>query len=116
MIARTKTYRYLKGYLPKLVVEGRVLMHNDVIHGPNWPTGVSGLRAWTSDKLPEGFVPCPCGWAGLPHYALRGHVQSYRDHPAQYQRRVRYLERRWAGEDLSAGPHRWGDPQGSAKA
>jgi hypothetical protein len=87
-------------------------MHNDVLHGPNWPTGPNGFCAWTDNKPPEGFAPCPCGWAGLPHYAAKGHVQSYRDDPDRYQRRVKHQEwRRKKGtleEDLSAGLNKWG--------
>jgi hypothetical protein len=87
-------------------------MHSDVIHGPNWPCGINGFRAWTDDKPPEAFVPCPCGWAGLPHYADEAHVQRYRYDPKGYQRRAKYQEWQWAKnweeEDLSSGPHKWG--------
>jgi hypothetical protein len=103
--------RFIPG-LPNSVREGRVLMHNHVIHGPNWPTGPNGFRGWTDNMPPEGFVPCPCGWAGLPHYAPQDHVQAYRDGPELYQRRVRQLEKKhatvWGEEDLSNGPHTWG--------
>jgi hypothetical protein len=87
--------RYLSVGLPRSVPEGRVLMHNHIIHGPNWPTGPNGFLAWTAIMPYEGFVRCPCGWAGLPHYAMRGHVQAYRENPDRYRRRVRYVERRW---------------------
>jgi hypothetical protein len=96
-------HRYLNGYVPKSVGKGRVLMH----HGSNWPTGHGRkeFRAWTDDKPPEGFVPCPCEWAGLPHYAREDHVQAY-------QRRVKKLEKKhadvWGEEDLSSGVHKWG--------
>jgi hypothetical protein len=83
-------------------------MHNHVLHGPNWPTGPNGFRAWTDMKPPLGFVACPCGWAGLPHYAPEDHVQAYRDNPERYQRGVKQLERKHAVEDLSSGPHKWG--------
>jgi ABC-type uncharacterized transport system substrate-binding protein len=36
-------------------------MHNHIIHGPNWPTGPIGFRAWTDKKPPEAFVPYPVG-------------------------------------------------------
>jgi hypothetical protein len=75
-------HRYLNGYVPKSVAKGRVLMH----HGSNWPTDPNGFRAWT--------VPCPCGWAGLPHYAAKGRVESYRE--KRYQRGVKQLERKHA--------------------
>jgi hypothetical protein len=87
-------------------------MHNDVSHGPNWTTGPNGFRAWTDDNAPEGFVPCPCGWAGLQHYAPESHVQAYRDNPGRYKRAVKQLEGRhaamWGEEDLSSGVHKWG--------
>jgi hypothetical protein len=41
--------RFING-LPNSVREGRVLMHNHVSHGPNWPTGSNGFRAWTDDN------------------------------------------------------------------
>ena len=63
----------------------------------------------SDDKPPLGFIPCPCGWAGLPHYAREGDVQAYRGSPKLYQRRVRLLEKKQAGEeDLSSGVHKWG--------
>jgi hypothetical protein len=103
--------RYVSG-VPKSVGKGRVLMHNHVIHGPNWPTGVNEFRAWTDDKPPEAFAPCPCGWAGLSHYASEGHVQAYRDNPERYKRGVKQLEKKhavaWEEKDLSSGAHKWG--------
>ena len=103
--------RFISG-LPNSVREGRVLMHNHVSHGPNWPTGPNGFRAWTDDNPPEGFIPCPCGWAGLPHYAPEGPARAYRDGPELYQRRVRQLEKKhaevWGEEDLSSRVHKWG--------
>ena len=98
---------FIEDRLPKSVHKGRVLMHNNVSHGPNWPTGPNGFRAWTDDKPPLGFIACPCGWAGLPHYALEGHVQAYRDNPKRYQQGVRQLEKKHA-EALSSGVHKWG--------
>jgi hypothetical protein len=91
--------RYIDGRVPKSVGSNRVLMHNHVIHGPNWPTGPNGFRAWTDTKPYPGFVLCPCGWAGLKHYADKGHVEAYLENPARYKRRVRYQERQW-GADL----------------
>ena len=102
--------RFISG-LPNSVREGRVLMHNHVSHGPNWPTGPNGFRAWTDDKPPLGFVPCPCGWAGLPHYAREDHARAYRGSPKLYQRRVRLLEKKQAvawGKEESSGTHKWG--------
>jgi hypothetical protein len=96
--------RFITG-LPNSVAEGRVLMHNHVVHGPNWPTGPNGFRAWTDDQPPLGFIPCPCGWASLPHYAAEGHVQAYSEDPKRYQRRAKYQE---AGKGLGSGPHKWG--------
>jgi hypothetical protein len=61
--------------LPKSVRDGRVLIHNHVRHKIDTPCGVEGFRAWTDTKPPPDFVPCPCGWAGLPHYAHRDHVK-----------------------------------------
>jgi hypothetical protein len=41
------------------------------------PTGVNGFRAWTDTKVPAGFIRCPCGWSGLPHYADERHVKGH---------------------------------------
>jgi len=105
-------YKHFITGFPKSIGKGRVLMHNNVNHGPNWPTGPNGFRAWTDEKPPLGFILCPCGWAGLPHYALESHVQAYRGNPKRYQRGVRALEKKhadaWGEEDLSSGTHKWG--------
>ena len=101
-------YKHFINGFPKSIGKGRVLMHNNVNHGPNWPTGPNGFRAWTDEKPPLGFILCPCGWAGLPHYALESHVQAYRGNPKRYQRGVKQLEKKHAVEDLSSGTHKWG--------
>ncbi len=51
---------------PKRISKGRVLCHNHILY--------QGFRAWTDVKPPPGFVRCPCGFAGLPHYARRAFV------------------------------------------
>jgi hypothetical protein len=56
------TVRYLSG-LPTHIRSGRVLMHNNVLHGPNWTSGLNGFRYWTDSRPPDGFVLCPCGCA-----------------------------------------------------
>jgi hypothetical protein len=90
--------RYVNGTtIPKSIQEGRVLMHNMVRHGSNWECGINGFRAWTATKPFPGFVLCPCGWAGLKHYATKGHVAVWRD-PAgrrRIQRWVKAEELRW---------------------
>jgi len=53
-------------------IEGRVLLHNHIRHGPRTPCGPSGFRWWTAPEVPEGFEHCGCGWMGLPHYARQG--------------------------------------------
>jgi len=40
-------------------------------------SGTRGFRAFTGTKPLDGFVPCPCGWSGLEHYAPAFHVESY---------------------------------------
>jgi len=62
--------------VPKSVKSGRKLMHNAVMHTIDMRSGVNGFRAWTDTEVPTGFVKCPCGWSGLPHYASRGHVKA----------------------------------------
>jgi hypothetical protein len=64
--------------VPKSVGAGRVLCHNHVKHTDDMPCGFNGFRAWTCDAAgkPRGFVKCPCGWSGMPHYAWSEHVKA----------------------------------------
>jgi hypothetical protein len=79
------TLRYVNGgTLPKSVGRGRVLMHSHVIHSPDMVCGTNGFRGWTDTRPPAGFVLCPCGWAGLEHYAHRDHVAAYRRNPKDW--------------------------------
>jgi hypothetical protein len=69
--------RYVNGgTVAKNVAPGRVLCHNHVRHVPDTPCGVNGFRAWTDIEPPKDFVMCPCGYAGLPHYALHEQVTA----------------------------------------
>jgi hypothetical protein len=69
--------RYVRVFtVPKSIGKGRKLMHNDVMHTIDMPCGANGFRAWTDTKLAEGFIKCPCGWSGLPHYADPDHVKD----------------------------------------
>lgn len=78
-MTKRKTSRYIRGFtLPRSIPEGRMLCHNHVAHGPFTPCGLNGFRAWTDTEVPDGFVKCSCGYAGLPHYAHRSHVKFYR--------------------------------------
>jgi len=64
--------RYLPGgHVPREVPAGRVLIHNSE------RSGTTGFCAFTGTKPLDGFVPCPCGWSGLEHYAPAFHVESY---------------------------------------
>jgi hypothetical protein len=63
------------GTIPKMIPPGRKLMHNQVRHYVDSRCGANGFRAWTADRVPEGFVKCPCGWAGLPHYGWKECVE-----------------------------------------
>ena len=92
--SKQSTKKYVEG-IPKSVARGMVLAHNHVVHGPDWPCGVNGFRAWTEAKRPAGFVLCPCRWSGLRHYAARRFVEAYRENPERYWRSVRVLEREW---------------------
>jgi hypothetical protein len=89
----TMDMRYLSR-IPKKIPSGRVIAHNNILHGPNWPTGPNGFRAWTwtASKEHADFVLCPCGWAGLEHYAHKDAVEYFREDPERYQRRVKELE------------------------
>lgn len=43
-----RNLRYVRGLtVPKTIGTGRKLMHNNVRHTVNMPTGVNGFRAWT---------------------------------------------------------------------
>jgi hypothetical protein len=75
-------------HVPQSIGAGRVLCHNHVEHTVDMPCGLNGFRAWTDTEVPKGFVKCPCGYAGLPHYALRIHVKVIRTNPAWLTRRM----------------------------
>jgi hypothetical protein len=60
--------------IPRQLLEGRVLVHNDVTPQPK--IRICGFRAWTQRKTDQ-LVQCHCDWAevdlyGLPHYRVRG--------------------------------------------
>jgi hypothetical protein len=76
----TNDMRYLSR-IPKNIPPGRVIAHNNILHGPNWPTGPHGFRAWTwtASKEHADFVLCPCGWSGLEHYAHKDAVDYFRE-------------------------------------
>ena len=101
-----RVHHVRSGTVPRKVPPGRVLMHNYIGHGPYWGVGINGFRAWAADKPDEGYVLCPCGYAGLKHYALKGHVAVWRD-PKQrkaMERWVRAEEQRLlkSGEQINA--------------
>jgi hypothetical protein len=62
--------------VPKSIGPSRKLMHNHVRHTWDTPCGTNSFRAWTDTKVPAGFIRCPCGWSGLPHYASRRQVEA----------------------------------------
>jgi hypothetical protein len=81
--ARRKAMRYFKteeerNGLPIEIPVGRILAHNHVKHTVDMPDGENGFRCWTwpESQVPEHFMRCPCGWAGLPHYAWRDNVAA----------------------------------------
>lgn len=65
--------RYLSGGMPKAMRKGfKYLCHNHITRDVDTRPDVRGFRAWWATKPPEGFVPCKCGWSGLPHYSAQG--------------------------------------------
>jgi hypothetical protein len=66
--------------VPRAVAPGRVLAHNHVRHTVDMPQGLNGFRSWTWPKAKKlrTFVRCACGYAGLPHVAIRDHARSYK--------------------------------------
>ena len=101
-----RVHHVRSGTVPRKVPPGRVLMHNYIGHGPYWGVGINGFRAWAADKPPEGFVLCPCGYAGLKHYAPKKHVAGWRDPKRRKatERWVRAEEQRLlkSGEQINA--------------
>ena len=79
--------------IPRSIPPGRVLMHNHVVHGPDWVCGLNGFRCWTADARFADFEECPCGYGGLKHYARKEHVSTgvtiRRDACAGHKRRCR---------------------------
>ena len=67
--------QYVDRGVPKSIPPGHFLMHYHILHMIDQGHGVNGFRAWTDTRTPEGFEACACGWAGLPHYSLRPHVE-----------------------------------------
>ena len=65
-------WRYVPGFIvPQKIPTGYVLCHNHIMHTNDMHCDVNGFRAWFSlGKPPAGYVKCPCGWSGLPHYRL----------------------------------------------
>jgi hypothetical protein len=63
--------------IPRAVRKGRVLAHNHVRHTINMPNGLNGFRwwSWAKKDVPKNFIPCECGYAGLPHVAWEEHVK-----------------------------------------
>jgi hypothetical protein len=64
------------GGLPKTIKPGRFLHHNHIMHTVDMSNGVNGFRCWTNSFVSNGFAKCPCGWSGLPHYALKEHIKA----------------------------------------
>jgi hypothetical protein len=65
--------------VPKKIKPGRVLYHNHVMHTVDMPNSLNGFRCWTqpaSRPVLDGFAECPCGYAGLPHYAHKDHIKA----------------------------------------
>jgi hypothetical protein len=70
--------------MPRKIRTGYVLMHNDAEHDPHTPPQTNGFQAWTEMKpVPEGWVKCACGWAGLPHYR-KGTNDDLRIRPGEH--------------------------------
>jgi hypothetical protein len=64
-------WRYYKGEgKPRVVPSGFLLCHNHVAHTVDGHNGANGFRFWICERVPDGFEPCRCGWAGLPHYSV----------------------------------------------
>jgi hypothetical protein len=79
---------YINGSTPKTIPAGKVLCHNHVAHLADTPSGTNGFRAWFDDEPPPEFVECSCGYAGLPHRALRGHAERWAEDHAGMLRRA----------------------------
>jgi hypothetical protein len=95
---KKNTMRYVRAMtVPRKIPPGRVLMHDIVAHGPEAPCGAAGFRCWFDVKPYKGFVLCPCGYAGLKHYAAKAHAELWRKDPE----RMRRSASRWA-EELTA--------------
>jgi hypothetical protein len=54
--------------IPKSLLEGRVLVHNNVT--PNPKIGTDGFRAWTQLKT-DRLARCHCDWAGVDLHGLQ---------------------------------------------
>src|SRR6516225_7429553 len=54
---------------PRMIPNGRVLVHNHTKHSKVTKVNLNGFRAWYQ-KPNETLVPCKCGWARLAHYVV----------------------------------------------
>jgi hypothetical protein len=101
--AMTRRYLSYNTNVPRRISPGRVLMHNHVKHTINMPHGLNGFRAWTDDKPPKGFIKCPCGWSGLPHYAERGHVKGTKGKCVMWAQVLPLAEQRRFENEIAQG-------------
>jgi hypothetical protein len=102
--ARHDDMRYIKGLYPaRKIPRGRILAHNRVMHTVDMPNGLNGFRCWTwrEGLQPEHFVPCTCGWAGLPHYASNEEPMKCVT-KKQFKEHMRMMDKKIAEEAVKA--------------
>jgi len=92
--SKRSTKKYVEG-VPKSVARGRVLAHNHVVHGPDWPCGVNGFprmdRRQAARRLRALSVQVVGAQALRREEVRRGLSRE----PERYWRSVRTLEREW---------------------
>jgi hypothetical protein len=96
------------GTLPREVGPGWVLAHNHVQHTLDMRCSVNGFRwwRWPAGKRPRNFRRCKCGWSGLPHFAIDGHVQLYDTPQKRKAALARAAKLVWTESEKSTGPRR----------
>lgn len=60
---------------PRMIPNGRVLVHNHTKHSKVTKVNLNGFRAWYQ-KPNETLEPCKCGWARLPHYVVNREIAA----------------------------------------
>jgi hypothetical protein len=72
-MSKKKAYRGAHPPMPRTIPSGFFIWHNHIMHTNGMGHGMNGFR-YRFEAKPVNyrqFMPCKCGWSGLPHYSIR---------------------------------------------